>query len=445
MPAMSHSSPALWTLLLQGSQAPCERYKHACCSYGGHVYILGGRDSSSLRDFWRYSVVCDKWTELNCTSDAAPEELEGHSMMAHEGFLYVFGGMLDSAYTAQRCPLWVFDVAKQKWVPCQGKTSSPQSRMPTNRKGHSAVVLGSAMLVYGGLVDMKGCSQDFWSLDFDSMAWSLLNGSQQQGPLGPGPRHSHSAVGSHSCMYLFGGLKGLREQRDFWKWDSTSNMWSSLKNKAGPSRLMGHSAVAYQDSMLLFGGGESQNSPQHCLWRYHFSTQTWEQVATLPSSNPPGKIHHCCVGVGPSYKSNTSSPCSGSAQPRLLEGKLRLFKNKCFPAPLTFLGSEGAIELETFSPDRCYGSKTLTQSSQLFNSKEGLMGKDAQQIGNCLTFENKAFRKQWCCRGDNLLDKEEEEDEGDTAHLPDLLLVLGGKPCTTHSPISIWQMTLTDS
>ncbi|XP_078119125.1 kelch domain-containing protein 10 isoform X3 [Sander vitreus] len=381
-------------------------------------------------------------------------------MMAHEGFLYVFGGMLDSAYTAQRCPLWVFDVgnstlgyrlfaglfrAKQKWVPCQGKTSSPQSRMPTNRKGHSAVVLGSAMLVYGGLVDMKGCSQDFWSLDFDSMAWSLLNGSQQQGPLGPGPRHSHSAVGSHSCMYLFGGLKGLREQRDFWKWDSTSNMWSSLKNKAGPSRLMGHSAVAYQDSMLLFGGGESQNSPQHCLWRYHFSTQTWEQVATLPSSNPPGKIHHCCVGVGPSYKSNTSSPCSGSAQPRLLEGKLRLFKNKCFPAPLTFLGSEGAIELETFSPDRCYGSKTLTQSSQLFNSKEGLMGKDAQQIGNCLTFENKAFRKQWCCRGDNLLDKEEEEDEGDTAHLPDLLLVLGGKPCTTHSPISIWQMTLTDS
>ncbi|XP_039673325.1 leucine-zipper-like transcriptional regulator 1 homolog isoform X2 [Perca fluviatilis] len=392
MPAMSHSSPCLWTRLLQGSQAPCDRYKHACCSYGGHVYILGGRDSSSLRDFWRYSV------------------------------------------------------AKQKWVPCQGKTSSPQSRMPTNRKGHSAVVLGSAMLVYGGLVDIKGSSQDFWSLDFDSMAWSQLNGSQQQGPLGPGPRHSHSAVGSHSCMYLFGGLKGLREQRDFWKWNSTSNMWSSLKNKAGPSRLMGHSAVAYQDSMLLYGGGESQNSLQHCLWRYNFSTQTWGQVATLPGSNPPGKIHHCCIGLGPSYKSKTSSPCSSSAQPRLLEGKLRLFKNKCFPAPLTFLGSEGAIELETFSPDRCYGSKTLTQSSQLFNSKEGVMGKDAQQIGNCLTFENKAFRKQWGCRGANPLDKEEEEeDEDDAAHLPDLLLVLGGKPCTTHSPISIWQMTLTDS
>ncbi|XP_032385262.1 tip elongation aberrant protein 1 isoform X4 [Etheostoma spectabile] len=357
--------------------------------------------------------------------------------------------MLDSAYNEQRCPLWVFDIAKQKWVPCQGKTSSPQSRMPTNRKGHSAVLLGSAMLLYGGLLDIKGSSQDFWSLDFDSMAWSLLNGSQQQGPLGPGPRHSHSAVGSHGCMYLFGGLKGLQEQRDFWKWSSTSNTWSSLKNKAGPSRLMGHSAVAYQDSMLLYGGCESQNSPKHCLWRYHFSTQTWGQVATLPGSNPPGKIHHCCVGLGPSYKSKTSSgPCSGSAQPRLLEGKRRLFKNKCFPTPprKMCLGSEGAIELETFSPARCYGSKTPTQPSQLVNSKEGLMGREAQQIENCLTFENKVFRKPWGCRGDNPLDKEEEEDDEDVAaHLPDLVLVLGGRPCTTHSPISIWQMTLTDS
>lgn len=62
------------------------------------------------------------------------------------------------------------------------------------------------------------------------MAWSLLCGSQQ-GSLGPGPRHSHSAVAYQSCMYLFGGLKGLREQRDFWKWNSTSHMWTSLKNK----------------------------------------------------------------------------------------------------------------------------------------------------------------------------------------------------------------------
>lgn len=29
-----------------------------------------------------------------------------------QGFLYVFGGLLDSAYTEWRCPLWVFDIGK---------------------------------------------------------------------------------------------------------------------------------------------------------------------------------------------------------------------------------------------------------------------------------------------------------------------------------------------
>ncbi|XP_022609645.1 ras guanine nucleotide exchange factor F-like isoform X1 [Seriola dumerili] len=436
MQAMSQSSSCLWTKLPQNSWSPCDRYKHACCSYDGSVYILGGRGSSCLRDFWRYSVVCNEWTELSCTSEAAPEELEEHTMVAHEGFLYVFGGMLDSAYTKASCALWVFDVAKQKWVQWQGKTSSRQTQMPTNRKGHSAVVVGSAMLLYGGLVDIKGSSQDFWSLDFDTMAWSLLDGSQQ-GSFGPGPRHSHSAMAYLDCMYLFGGLKGLREQRDFWKWNSSSHMWTLLRSKSGPSRLMGHSAVAYKDSMLLFGGGESLNSPENCLWRFSFTTQTWGQVATLQGSSPPDKIHHCCAGLGPSYKSNTSS----GLQPRLLDDKLRPFKNKCFPAPLTFLGSEGAIELETFSLDKCYSSK-LTKPSELNNSNEGRMGKDAQQVGNCLTFENKAFSKQWGCTEEDLLD---EEDGDIVQHLPDLLLVLGGRPCSSHSPMSIWQMTLGDS
>ncbi|KAL3056744.1 hypothetical protein OYC64_019263 [Pagothenia borchgrevinki] len=433
MQDMSESGPCLWTRLPHSSRTPCDRYKHACCSSGGHVYILGGRDNSSLRDFWRYSVVCDEWTELNCTSDAAPEELEEHSMVAHEGFLYVFGGLLDSAYTKWRCPLWVFDIAQQKWVHWQSKKRSPQ---PTNRKGHSAVVLGSSMLLYGGLIDMKGSSEDFWSLDLDSMAWSLMSGSQQAS-LGPGPRHSHSAVAHQGCLYLFGGLKGLREQRDFWKWDSCSHMWSPLRNKSGPSRLRGHSAVAYRDSMLLFGGGESQNSPQNCLWRYHFSSQSWGQVATLPGSNPPHKIHHCCTGLGASYRSDSSSPPpSSELQPGLLDGKLRPFKNKCFPAQLTFLGSEGAIELETFS---CYRGKT--QCSKQDYIRESFTVTEPPLIQNCLTFENKAVRKQW-----SHTEEEEEEEEEDVAqHLPDLLLVLGGRPCSRTSPISVWHMTLTDS
>lgn len=44
-----------------------------------------------------------------------------------------------------------------------------QTETPSNRKAHSAVVIGSVMLLYGGFIDMKGSSQDFWSLDFGEL------------------------------------------------------------------------------------------------------------------------------------------------------------------------------------------------------------------------------------------------------------------------------------
>lgn len=63
----------------------------------------------------------------------------------------------------------------------------------------------------------------------DTLCWSLL--SEPPAPQGPGPRHSHSAVAHQGCMYLFGGLKGLREQRDLWRWSSSSSTWSCLRNR----------------------------------------------------------------------------------------------------------------------------------------------------------------------------------------------------------------------
>ncbi|KAM9802273.1 uncharacterized protein klhdc3l isoform 2-T2 [Syngnathus typhle] len=262
---MSQNNPCLWSQLPQSISAPCDRYKHACCSYEGNVYILGGRDNSTLRDFWRYSVVGNEWTELSCMGETAPEEVEEHSMVVHKGSIYVFGGTLDSAYTPLRCPLWVFDI--------------------------------------------------------ETMDWSLLT-NLDQGSVSPGPRHSHSAMVYQSCMYLFGGLKGLREQRDFWKWNPATYTWSSLKTKSGPSKLIGHSVVAYKDSMLLFGGGESLNYPKNCLWRYNFSTHTWWQINTMPGSSSPDKMHHCCIGMGPKYTADTTSICS-ETHPKLQYEKWR--------------------------------------------------------------------------------------------------------------------------
>nr|XP_029492876.1 kelch domain-containing protein 3-like [Oncorhynchus nerka] len=440
MSRRSSSSPSLWTVLPQSGPAPCERYKHACCSYGDSVFVLGGRESHSLRDFWRYNVVRNEWTELDCSCEAAPEALQEHSMVAHQGVLYVFGGMIDSAYTIWKTPLWVFDIVKEQWVSWQDR-NPPQNQVPVNRKGHSAVVFSSAMYIYGGYIDMRASSQEFWKLELDTMVWSLLDCTQTE--VGPGPRHSHSAMTHLDCMYLFGGLRGLREQRDLWRWNSTSHSWSCLNATSGPSKLVGHSTVVYRDSMLLFGGGESQHTPRSCLWRYSFTTQTWGKLAVLPGSNPPPhRIYHCCAGLGPSYQPSVTTTTSTTLIPSTtirnrLDSKIRPFKNKCFPSSSK---TEGTIELETFSSSE----KLLTEVGDYCN---GLSGNDTQRFGNCLTFENQeAFSKQWSCENieEDGSGKPEESHESIAQNLPDLLLVLGGKPLVRHTVISVWQMTLAD-
>ncbi|XP_058642870.1 uncharacterized protein si:dkey-3d4.3 isoform X3 [Onychostoma macrolepis] len=218
------SGACLWTSVPQHYPAPCDRYKHASCAHRGHVYILGGRERCLLRDFWKYNVVCDMWVELPCDSEEAPEELEEHTMVAYQEFLYVFGGMQDSSYSNSKMPLWVFDTVKECWINWKTEGETLQEVTPANRKGHSAVIFGSSMYVYGGYIDIRGSTKEFWKFDFDSRVWSLL--SSVEG--GPGPRHGHSAMTYQDSMYLYGGLQGLREQKDLWSWSPASQTWSCI-------------------------------------------------------------------------------------------------------------------------------------------------------------------------------------------------------------------------
>ncbi|XP_067300329.1 leucine-zipper-like transcriptional regulator 1 homolog [Pseudorasbora parva] len=417
------SSACLWTPVPQHCPAPCDRYKHATCAHRGHVYLLGGREKCTLRDFWKYDVVCNEWTELPCNSEEAPEELEEHTMVAHQEFLYVFGGMQDSSYTNTKTPLWVFDIVKECWVKWKTGSETGQGVTPANRKGHSAVIFGSSMYVYGGYIDIRGSTKEFWKFNFDSRMWSLLSSAQG----GPGPRHGHSSMTHLDCMYLFGGLQGLREQKDLWSWNSASQTWSCIKFHSGPSRLVGHSAVFFKDSMLIFGGGETQTSPQNSLWRFNLKTETWKKLALLPGSASLCRIHHCSIGLGQSFQPTEPNNifCREIPYSHSIHNKLRPFKNKCQP----FHGAmqEPCIELQTFHIDN---KKGLPDLSNALN--------DTKLKGSCLTFENQeAVCKKW-----NSADLTEENEDAMFLHMPDLLLVLGGKPLQGQSMISVWHMTV---
>uniref|UniRef100_UPI00398F4F7D rab9 effector protein with kelch motifs n=1 Tax=Pristiophorus japonicus TaxID=55135 RepID=UPI00398F4F7D len=462
----------VWRQLSQSKAAPVKRYKHGCCICEGYIYLYGGRRQNGLKDFWRYNVAENEWEELDCAAGTAPEELEEPSLVAHEGMIYVFGGMMDSAYTQGKTPLWIYDIGALRWIWWQ-KTFSDEATKPApkNRKGHTAVVFEAQMYVYGGYVDIKGPSQEFWSFSFDAQDWCPVLTSCD---VGPGPRYSHSAAVYKSGMYLFGGLVGLVEQNDFWKWDFNSSTWSRIKARSGPQQLVGHSAVVYQDSMLIFGGGRSHNSSDNSLWKFRLTAQTWERLSPATDTSPPSKIYHCTIGVGPSFQEKhvDELPCSTPAPSFLCQDGV------CNGQPVAALKGACCLNFSAQVPGHCSSSpgkpsiKNANSTNIEMRTFSVQSSERSDQLQGPTLLAPNVPEEQWGCEnGHHLLVQLPPADvgteqlsdnsvlreartkglaQGDMPlhtrdHLPEVLLIVGGKPLSEHGCISLWQMKICET
>uniref|UniRef100_A0A8D0HEE7 Uncharacterized protein n=1 Tax=Sphenodon punctatus TaxID=8508 RepID=A0A8D0HEE7_SPHPU len=440
-----------WKPVPQGKLSPCDRFKHACSIWKEWVYIYVGRCHHSLSDFWRYSVVSNEWERLNC-SDDGPEELEEHSMVVYQGVLYVFGGMVDSAFTQGKIPLWMYDIESASWTECQRSAVEVEQAAPANRKGHSAVVYNGSMYIYGGYFAIKGICQEFWALHFGTSEWSPVSTASYSA--GPGPRHGHSAVVYGAGMYLFGGLMGLSEQKDFWKWDFASSMWSGIRASFGPPKVVGHSTLVFQDSMLIFGGGVLNSEPSSSsLWKYHFLSQTWKKLAGM--THPSSKTYHCVLGFGGSFQgkpdsaSQSPSNCWGQKEnpARLLASpkhRARFCSYFCQHPAYKAFSNEGGndIEMKIFSrplePLEFYSFQTSSNVELCTDTALSIWSKEEPRAHLILAEEQ-------------VLPPAEQRESANyavptsvgVAGRPAVLLLIGGKPLSAPcGDISLWQMEL---
>lgn len=76
-----------------------------------------------------------------------PARRYGHSMVAFDRHLYVFGGAADSTLSND---LHCFDLDSQTWSVI---LPDIESFVPSGRLFHAAAVVGDAMFIFGGTVD----------------------------------------------------------------------------------------------------------------------------------------------------------------------------------------------------------------------------------------------------------------------------------------------------
>lgn len=259
-------------------KAPRARSDHTVGVYQGSLYLLGGRGTSAYKDFWKYDLALNNWSEIPCTGER-PSQIFGHSIVLHKGSMYVYGGEFASCETA----VWKYTFACNEWKRISPPSAPCKKMLPGNCRHHTTVIYENKMYVFGGIIDMRGSTDNLWSFSFVNHEWDLISQTPKNNP---GARYEHSAVVYNKAMWILGGLENYQAKSDLWKWNFENNSWNRIKTKGGPVAIHGHRAVKCGNTMIIFGGsvnGEQQNM----IWKFEFETQSWSVITPRGGVSPP--------------------------------------------------------------------------------------------------------------------------------------------------------------
>lgn len=181
------------------------------------------------------------------------------------------------------------------------------SGIPSGRFGHTCVVIGNHLVLFGGINDDGIRHNDTWvgqvalneTLGF-TVSWRLLD----VGSVAPPPRGAHAGccIGNNRMVIHGGiGLYGLR-LGDTWMLDLSENLcfgtWHEVVTHPSPPARSGHTLTCIGGGRtVLFGGRGLSYNVLNDLWLFEFSEvySKWVQIL-YELKNVPGGISLPRVG-----------------------------------------------------------------------------------------------------------------------------------------------------
>ncbi|XP_015773287.1 PREDICTED: leucine-zipper-like transcriptional regulator 1 [Acropora digitifera] len=190
-----------WTEWHIEGRLPPARSAHGAAIYKNNLWIFAGYDGNKrLDDLWticltdlnpRWQEVClehcsfhgvldlayahnthpysfsNRWTRIPSAhllrgSPAPPQRRYGHSMVAFDRYLYVFGGVADNTLPSD---LYRFSLDDKSWEVVQ---PAADSEVPSGRLFHDADVINNEMYIFGGTVDNNVRSSELYRFQLAS-------------------------------------------------------------------------------------------------------------------------------------------------------------------------------------------------------------------------------------------------------------------------------------
>ncbi|XP_056677341.1 leucine-zipper-like transcriptional regulator 1 isoform X2 [Monodelphis domestica] len=168
----------MWTIGLQDRELTCwEEIEQSgeippsCCNFPVAVcrdkmFVFSGQSGAKItNNLFQFEFRDKVWTRIPTEhllrgSPPPPQRRYGHTMVAFDRHLYVFGGAADNTLPNE---LHCYDVDFQTWEVIR---PSPDSELPSGRLFHAAAVISDAMYIFGGTVDNNIRSGEMYRFQF---------------------------------------------------------------------------------------------------------------------------------------------------------------------------------------------------------------------------------------------------------------------------------------
>ena len=162
--------------------------------------------------------------------------------------MYLFGG---SAIVKDNSEMYALDLHKHHWSVVKHRHSKTPDDIPQGRDDPSCVVYNSSMILMGGFKNDGERSNRAYQFHFSDHKWEKINVTSK---VEPAPRAGHSAVILGDDMYIFGGKDCDTRMNDLWKLNLITKEWTQIECEGAPSVRCGHSAQIWGHYMIIYGG-----------------------------------------------------------------------------------------------------------------------------------------------------------------------------------------------
>jgi N-acetylneuraminic acid mutarotase len=240
-----------WREVKPSGLRPKARHFHSLVAHQDSLWLFGGKSNGYMSDVWRFDLARWSWQEMQLEpGTSGPSKRYGHSAVVHGNVMYMYGGYDDMGFACS--DLWALELSTSGST-CRWRQVKAQGSSGPERFHHTAAVLAGSMVVFGGY----GGFNDLYEFRFGTQAWY---GPLQARGQPPAPRWGHRAAVALGSMYVLGGCDSVINYSDAFRldWGPAGPVWERLPSR-GYSQRFFHSLVAHGDCLYAFGGKNIHN------------------------------------------------------------------------------------------------------------------------------------------------------------------------------------------